>query len=227
MCYFSELQHCLLNKLWWVQNVSCMTDHHDQEIWLKLDQQTNKINKNTTLSADHLHVSFWPRNYQDLQPPPPIYYHIKTPVMDKNQSLMVRQWIDVKILILTFKPLMGWHLAPLSELLHPWSIRQDHRKPGQCTYQINLLIDPESLLGAELTGSLPRFCAIICHPHYSKVEQYKQVSETHLCLSVFIPYYGLILCDIQVYDLHIEINQANEDQSVWHHNGPSLWHHNG
>ncbi len=33
---------------------------------------------------------------------------------------------------------------------------------------------------------------------------------------MFIPYYGLILCDIQVCDLRIEINQASEDQSVWH-----------
>ncbi len=30
----------------------------------------------------------------------------------------------------------------------------------------------------------------------------------------FIPYYGLILCDIQVCDLQMEINQASGDQSV-------------
>ncbi len=43
---------------------------------------------------------------------------------------------------------------------------------------------------------------------------------------IFIPYYGLFLCDIQVCDLRIEINQVSGDQSVWHHNGHSLWHYN-
>ncbi len=32
-------------------------------------------------------------------------------------------------------------------------------------------------------------------------------------ISNFIPYYGLILCDIQVYD-QMEINQVSRDQSV-------------
>ncbi len=47
------------------------------------------------------------------------------------------------------------------------------------------------------------------------------------CWQVIITYSGLILCDIQVCDLWMEINQDNGDQSVWHHNGHSLWHHNG
>ncbi len=63
--------------------------------------------------------------------------------------------------------------------------------------------------------------------HFKNMIHIVILSHYSTSIYMFIPYYGLILCDKQVCDLQIEINQASGDQSVWHHNGHLLWHHNG
>ncbi len=47
-----------------------------------------------------------------------------------------------------------------------------------------------------------------------KIEHISRQSPDLEYIALFIPYYGLFLCDIQVCVLQIEINQASDDQSI-------------
>ncbi len=79
-------------------------------------------------------------------------------------------------------------------------------------------------LEIEMEGSSwaeDRICNVCNNNQIENENHFFAMHNEHYEL-LFIPYYGLSLCDIQVCDLQMEINQANGDQSVLHHNGHSL-----
>ncbi len=90
------------------------------------------------------------------------------------------------------------------------------------------LLSLGSLVLVAHSQKIVTFRVDFCNIFHSCVEQYNvQCKQYHLTFAFFITYHGLIVCDIQVSDLQMEINQASGDQLVLHHNGHSLWHHNG